>query len=255
MEGPWVEPRGFERVAVVAQFSSTPQLSRSFEQLVKELTAHGYLVIVSSTTEGTPELQWQGGRPANVSVLRRPNVGYDFGSWAVVLNSFAGVRSAKYLLTLNDSLVGPFSSIAPLLENFESAPGPVWGAVRSYQFAPHLQSYFLGYHDGVVASGPLRKFWNRISVQGTKTDVIWKYELGLSELLRTAGIHNSAAFDGAAIVEGETNPSILGWRRLLESRFPFVKRQLLVEPGVAPDSHEIAAVIRNQFGEEVTEWL
>ena len=247
--------RGLERVAVVAQFSPSPLLSKSFERLVRELTIHGYLVIVSSTTEGASDLHWPSGRPANVVIIRRPNIGYDFGSWAVVLNRFADVRSARFVLTLNDSLAGPFSSIGGLITDFESVPSPVWGAVRSYQFAPHLQSFFLGFKQGVLDSKPLRRFWNRVSVQGTKTKVIWKYELGLSELLRTAGIQNSAAFDGATIVEGELNPSILGWRKLLESGFPFVKRQLLTEPHVAPDSAEIPSVVKRLFSEEVVEWL
>jgi len=250
-----VSPQGAERIAVIAQFSSTPRLSRSFSRLVGGLTELGYLVIVSSTTEGSAELEWPDGRPADVVVLRRPNIGYDFGSWAVVLNTIPGVRSAKFLLVMNDSLVGPFSSMAPIVADFESAATPVWGAVRSYQFAPHLQSFFLGFRDGILESGPLRTFWSRISVEGTKTNVIWKYELGLSALLRTVGIDSSSAFDGAGAVDGELNPSILGWRRLLESGFPFVKRQLLTEPQVAPDSSEVAAVVKELFDEEVGEWL
>jgi lipopolysaccharide biosynthesis protein len=248
-------PDELDRVAVVAQYSRTPRLSRSFQRLVEQLRANDYFVIVSSTTEAG-ELEWPEGRPAGVSILRRPNIGYDFGSWAVALNSFPQVRVAARVLTVNDSIVGPFSALAPLIRNFEDAGTPVWGAVRSHQFAPHLQSYFLGFSGGtVLARGPIRRFWRGVSVQGTKTDVIWKYEIGLSQLLRKAGIDSATAFDGMDVVGVGVNPVIIGWHSMLVRGFPFVKRELLVRPEVAPDSAEIPRVISDLFDEEIAAWV
>jgi hypothetical protein len=247
-------PAELNRVAVIAQFSPTPALSLSHQRLVEQLQANGYVVIVSSTTEGG-ELQWPLGRPPGVTILRRPNVGYDFGSWAVALNSFPQVRTAQRVLTVNDSILGPFADLAPLIRNFEESHSAVWGAVRSHQFAPHLQSYFLGFSGGdVLARGPLRKFWRGVSVQGTKTDVIWKYEIGLSQLLHKVGIESATAFDGMDIVGDGVNPVILGWRTLLERGFPFVKRELLTRPEVAPDSADIPGAVADMFGEDIAAW-
>lgn len=255
VEGDALSIDGATRVAVVAQYSPTTTLSRSFQTLVEALTLHGYYVIVSSTTPGAGELVWPSGRPARVTVLRRPNVGYDFGSWSVPIKTLAEVRRAPYVLTVNDSLVGPFADIGPLIHDFESSKEKVWGAVRSHQFAPHLQSYFVGYRDGVLDHAPLRAFWSGISVQGTKLDVIWKYEIGLSQLLDRAHIGTDASFDGLDVVGTGINPSIIGWRTLLDRGFPFVKRQLLTEPDVAPDSADIPAHIEKLYTTEVKTWL
>jgi lipopolysaccharide biosynthesis protein len=244
-----------ERVAVVAQFSESAALSRSFQTLVEALVAEGFFVIVSSTTQAEGSLAWPAGRPENVAVLRRPNVGYDFGSWAVVINAFPRVREAGRVLVVNDSLVGPFTALTALVADFESAAADVWGAVRSHQFAPHLQSYFLGFRNGALALPPIRSFWRSISVQGTKTDVIWKYELGFSAMLRAKAIPTATAFDGADLVGEGLNPAILGWHALLEAGFPFVKRELLTRPDVAPDSAELPQVIRAKFDEDVAAWL
>lgn len=248
-------PVAADRIAVVAHFSTSTLVSRSFEMLVTGLTATGYAVVVSSTAETTGELLWSGGPPRGVSVLRRPNAGYDFGSWAVALNAFPQIRSAPYVLTVNDSMLGPFRDLGGLIESFEASSAPVWGAVRSHQFAPHLQSYFVGYRGGdVLRRGPVRRFWRSISVQGTKTDVIWKYELGLSKLLAEVGIESDCAYDGRDIV-GDLNPAILGWRALLEAGFPFIKRELVTSPQVAPDSGDIPRVVREMFNEDVLAWL
>jgi hypothetical protein len=51
------------------------------------------------------------------------------------------------------------------------------------------------------------------------------------------------------------NPTILGWRRLLDAGFPFVKRQLLREPQVAPDAVEIPEHLLSRYGVAVREWV
>ena len=117
------------RVAVVAHWAAVPTVSRSVEVLVGELAAAGYDVIVSSAAECSGPLQWRD-LPPEVSVFRRPNLGYDFGSWAQILELLPRVRSAEVALLVNDSLVGPFRPLAPLLAQMEADSAPVWGLVE-----------------------------------------------------------------------------------------------------------------------------
>ncbi len=64
----------------------------------------GYLVVVVSTAEVPEPLDWSSDRPERLTVLRRPNLGYDFGSWATAIDRYPQVVEADRVLLLNDSL-------------------------------------------------------------------------------------------------------------------------------------------------------
>ncbi len=247
---------GSRRMAVVAHFSQDAQVTRSFDRLLTELRAAQYAVIVSSSCPAPTPLVWPSGSPPEgVTILRKPNLGYDFGSWAVAIARFPQLADAEHVLVVNDSMVGPFSSLAPAISAFESSPADVWALSSNYQFGFHLQSFFLGFHREAFTSQVMRRFWADVRVEPTKDEVIRRYELGLSRLLRSEGFILDAEFDASMVVAADYNPVILGWRRLLELGYPFVKRELLTNPSVAPGARALPAVIRDMFGEDVREWL
>ena len=64
-----------------------------------------------------------------------------------------------------------------------------------------------------------------------------------------------AAIPHWRVVADGQNPTIIGWRRLLDSGFPFVKRQLLREPALAPDGEEARTEVEQRFGVAVDGWL
>ncbi len=247
---------GSRRVAVVAHFSVEARVTRSFDRLLAELLAAGYSVIVSSSCTAASPLSWPSGSPpAGVTILRKPNVGYDFGSWTVGFARFPQLADAEHVLVVNDSMIGPFTSLGPFIESFEASRADVWGLSSNYQFGFHLQSFFMGFHREAFSSPVVRRFWADIRVEPTKDEVIRRYELGLSRLLRSEGFILDAQFDAARVVAPEFNPNILGWHRLLMLGYPFVKRELLTDPSVASDAHRLPAVIQDMFGEDVREWL
>ena len=89
---------------------------------------------------------WAPGQPTmpdGTTVLRRANVGYDFGSWACVLESLPGVTAAPHVLLVNDSLMGPCAPLTPILNDFAECGAPVWGLSASLQHRSHLQSFFM----------------------------------------------------------------------------------------------------------------
>jgi lipopolysaccharide biosynthesis protein len=123
------------------------------------------------------------------------------------------------------------------------------------QLGHHLQSYALGFRDGVHDRAPMRAFWDGIRVEASRDDVIRVCELGLSRLLRRHRFTTDVAIEGWRAVDGDDNPTIIGWRRLLDLGFPFVKRQILLEPGVCRDGDEAPEELRRRFGVEVSDWL
>jgi hypothetical protein len=246
---------GADHIAVVAHWDAEGRVRRSPRTLVDALVGAGYPTILVSTAEGDGTLDWFDGLPPGVTVLRRPNIGYDFGSWATALEWFPVIREASSVLLMNDSLAGPFAPIDHLLDRFDRSHADVWAMTDTNQLGHHLQSYCLGFKGGCLDGAPLRRFWQEIRVEAARDDVIARYELGLSRTLRREHLTTEAAIEGWRAVDGDDNPTIMGWRRLLDLGFPFVKRQVLLEPGICPDGAAVREELRRRYGVEASEWL
>jgi len=243
------------RLAVLAHFASTSQVSRSFRTLVRELRDAGYGVLVVSAAESRQALDWGGAMPPGTVVLRKPNVGYDFGSWAVGLE-FLGPRTvSERVILANDSMVGPFASIRPLLCRLETSAADVWGLTDTWQFSHHLQSYFLAFRGEVLDEPAMRDFFRGVRQEPTKQAVIRRNEMGLSRLLFSEGYVWEAAFRADLFVEFGANPVIRGWQQLLRSGFPFVKREIIRRPSIAPGGERVAEAVNAVYGAQLSDWL
>ena len=244
-----------DRVAVLVHYSASPRVNRSFRTLVREFADAGYLPLVVSAATSAEPLQWGGGLPEQAVVLRKPNIGYDFGSWAVGLHELPSVLHSPYVVLANDSVLGPFQSLKPHLDAFEQSDADVWGLTDTRQYFHHLQTYFLGFRRGVLAEKPLARFWADRRNERTKWEIIRRNELALNLLLHREGYVATAAFRADDVVPLGENPVIRGWWRLVENGFPFVKREIVTNPSVAPRSDWVAREVKAYFGEDVNEWL
>jgi lipopolysaccharide biosynthesis protein len=190
-----------------------------------------------------------------VTVLRRPNIGYDFGSWATALDRYPAIRALPAVLLFNDSLAGPFAPIDHLLGHFQRSNADVWAITDTRQLRHHLQSYCLGFKGGCLEAAPLRDFWGGIRVEPSRDTVIERYELGLSRLLAREHLVVDVAIPSWRVVDIDDNPTILGWRRLLDAGLPFVKRQILREPDICPDGGSVREELRRRYGVDADDWL
>jgi lipopolysaccharide biosynthesis protein len=223
--------------------------------LTRALVGGGYDVLVVSTVEDDAPLDWHGPPPTGVTVLRRSNVGYDFGSWSIALARYPQIAHARSALLLNDSLAGPFDEIDDLLAQLEASAADVWGLTDTMQFGHHLQSYCLGFRRGSLDAAPVKRFWKDIRVEASKEAVIWRNEIGLSQMLHRERFVVEAAIPSRLVVPDGQNPTIIGWRGLLDHGFPFVKRELLRRPDIAPDGAMVRDELRRRFGVDADEWL
>jgi Rhamnan synthesis protein F len=243
------------RVAVVAQWSATPRLSKSTCQLVKEFSAAEFDVVVVSACEDPRPLEWSDGRPGRLLVLRKPNIGYDFGSWSIALQARPQIAEAEHVVLANDSMAGPFLSMQSLLSQFLTTQSDVWALTDTTQFGHHLQSYFIGFRNHVLADAVLHRFWFDVRVERSKDDVIRRGEIALSRMLHQEGYVTEAAFPYRRFAPDSENPAIMHWCELLHAGFPFLKRELIARPEVAPAASTAAAVVRDLFGQELLAWL
>lgn len=243
-----------DRVAVMASYGPDSRVTRSVDQFVRQLAEAGYQVLLVRASEDPSPLEWPT-TPAPVEVLRRPNVGYDFGSWAATLNALPALRRAQHVLLVNDSLVGPFAPIAPLLKHFESSTADAWGAVANPQIMPHLQSFFLGFRNGILDDPPLREFWRSVRPQAEKMDYVMKYEIGLNRALWSESYAMQSANPYGSLGLQKVNPTLDQWRELLMRGFPFIKRALLTDPEATARSAEIAETVKAMYGVDIEEWI
>ena len=249
-------PERVDRAAILVHFSASPVLSRSVVVLVDELHRAGYFVVISSACEAPEALSWPDGEvPADTIVIRKPNIGYDFGTAAVALDLYPGIADAKYVLVVNDSNVGPFTSLAPIIDNFENSSGDAWALTGSNQHGFHLQSFFLGFR-GILKDAPLQEFWRDIRHFTDKWKVILHYEIGLSRLLTEEGyildvMYPHSVFRNA----GTANLSANLWLDLLGEGYPFVKREIVLKPWVEKSAVQIPAIANYFFDEDVNAWL
>lgn len=249
--GRLVSPR---RVALVAHWAPDRRVGRSACGLVGALVGHGYTTALVSAAPGPEPLEWATGRPPNVTVLRRPNIGYDFGSWAAALHRYPAITAGSHVLLWNDSLAGPFGPIDHLLRLFDVSAADVWGLTDTSQFTHHLQSYCLGFRNGSLGEAPIARFWRALPVECSRDEAIWRYEIGLGRLLHRERYVVEAAISHDRVVEEGQNPTIIGWRRLLDEGFPFVKRQLLRQPDLAPDGGLVRGELLRRFAIDLDDW-
>jgi lipopolysaccharide biosynthesis protein len=250
-------PGDAERIAFMAHWSEGERQSRSTITLIAELQRTGYRVVVSSTSPAPGRLDFGSGdvHADELTVLRRPNEGYDFGSWAVAMAAREELLDRPYVLLVNDSLVGPFAPLDDVLADFEQTTADVWGLVESNQFAPHLQSFFRGFRYGALAEPAMRRFWRDLRAITDKSALIEAYEFGFTEFLVRHGFSSTQFVHHSEVVGEGLNPTMHAWRALLDAGVPFVKRELVRSPELAPDGRRVPAVVADRYGTDVADWL
>lgn len=246
---------GASRVAVVASYGAEPTASRSLVRLIEEFEAHGYTVVLVRASESVHRPVWPESSTITPVVIAKPNVGYDFGSWATALALFPQIASAERVVLVNDSLIGPFASLSTMIADFEESASDVWGATDTLEYIPHLQSYLLGFTGGVLAHRSLRSFWRHVRVIDDKDAIVVRYEIGLSRLLSREGFVTRPWFGHDLIVPEGGNPTTIGGSRLVEAGFPFVKRILIDNPDVFPDAAVATRLVRDRYHEDVADWV
>lgn len=141
-------------------------------------------------------------------VLRRANVGYDFGAYKDGISMIPDLARLDFLLLANDSVYGPFSSIDQLMAKADPGRAQFWGLTDSWEESYHLQSYFLLFGRAALGNPAFRAFWRRVRYVNSKPYVIRNYELGLSRALMKAGLRGGALFsarEASRLVMDEVN--------------------------------------------------
>ena len=235
------------KIAVLAHWSKDSRVSLSVNLLIDELLQNGFEIIMVSACTLKEDLKFEGDQGGKITVLRKPNYGYDFGSWSVALSAFPEIFNAEEVLILNDSNVGPFGSIKEILSRMSESPFDITGVTDSLQIRYHIQSYMMHFKIKALRNSAINRFWHDIYNQDEKMGVIHAYELGLTSCAQSNGLYVGAIFPWNLVTDYWENPSIQGAKRLLQLGFPFLKREFVRESS-RDRLDEISTEIKNRFG-------
>lgn len=118
----------------------------------------------------------------NIDVIKRENVGYDFYSYKVGIATL-NLDLYDELLICNDSVFGPLYPIEEVFERMDKKECDFWGMTDSKARGEHLLAYFIVFRKSVLDSKAFRSFWKDLKIIHDKTELIEKYQVGLSKLL------------------------------------------------------------------------
>lgn len=161
---------------------------------------------------------------------------YDFGSYKRGF-LFAKENNLEFdeLLFVNDSCYGPFFPLKSIFDKMSKKKCDFWGITRNnfgikigntnlHTWSPHIQSYFLVFRPQVFNSPVFMNFINSITHQEDKAEIIYKYEIGLSKLLRMSGFKSGVLINRYFFTE---NCMLAKWKRLIKwYHCPFLKTSI-----------------------------
>lgn len=242
-----------EKIALIAQFSPHAIQKRSLSAYTQALEKSGFLPIVISTSPAAEKLEFPFGLADSTLIYRRKNIGYDFGSWAQALKELPGVQKTRVTLLTNDSLLGPFADISPLLDWICQEGADIRALTTSWQFTKHLQSYFLAFRGGILQDQVWQDFFSSIRTEPEKMDVVTHYEIGLSRIAYRYGYSGESYIYMTKEYRHFNNPTVTNWKEILESGVPFVKRTLFTEAD-SVNTTTISEYLEQKYNVNLNEW-
>lgn len=215
------------KIAVIAQWSKEEILSLSTNALISQLIENGFEVLLVSACESPEPLVLADELLRRITIIRKPNIGYDFGSWSIGLLTFSEICQADEVLMLNDSNSGPFGSLTNLLDKMNESPFDITGVTDSIQHRYHIQSFIMHFKNNSLNHKSMVTFWKDIRSRSSKLDLVLAYEIGLTSRAQGNGLLVGAVYPWNVLVDYRVNASITAWERLLDLGYPFIKREVV----------------------------
>ena len=158
------------------------------------------VVFITNAPRRPPAEDWQAVAAQTVLRIHRANVGRDFGGWrdgaALAIERF---DVPQELLLVNDSVLGPFRPLAPLVRAWRDGGEGCFGLTESLGGGPHLQSYAL-LARGHAAVETMQAHLAGFRDSRSKWRVVQRGDLGLSRRMRASGVRCAALFGYARLL-------------------------------------------------------
>ena len=218
-----------KRYAFVASYLVSPQISESLQSTIKSLIDQGFKTVLIAASDFQEPIIVSSELMKSVSIIRKPNLGYDFGSWAIANALVPNARHSEEVLLINDSLYfdsGKAHLFAEAVRASNKSPFDVTSITDSLLHSYHLQSYFLHFKNGAFGFKEIQRFMNQVRPQQDRDAVIFAYEIGFSVMARRFGITIGAIYPWNSFKSDQGNASIHSWHELMNLGWPFIKKEV-----------------------------
>ncbi len=264
---------GAARVAVFVHFDTRGRVHDFVVYYLQALRNAGFELVFVSNSPRLPSSAIADILPLCAAVLHRKNIGYDFGAYKDGLAALGDLSQYNEVLLANDSVYGPLFDLNDILSQCNDSAA-VWGMTDSWDRRYHLQSYFVLFKKAALVHPNMQAFWSSVIPAQSKTWIIRKYEIGLTQALMRGGLPCTALYKYRSATAAFIQPrlpsdmpahrvmrdnqrkyitAITGtiegggplnimhhlWEQILRMGCPFIKRELLAKnPMGVPTAHQ-----------------
>lgn len=236
-------------VALYAHWSPGGRISRMVMRQIAIWRENGFDVVFVSNAS-PPAEDWEAVAEQTVLRIRRGNTGGDFGAWRdAAREALRTLPQPRELLLSNDSVLGPFRPMEPIVAAWRDGGEGLFGLTESLAGGAHLQSYAL-LARGEDAVGTVLTHLEGFRDSRSKWRIVQSGEIGLTRRFVASGIRCAALFGYERVltqVDAATrlslgdrfaapdslrrhplNPCHHLWRVLVERMaFPYIKTDLI----------------------------
>jgi hypothetical protein len=231
------------RIALYVHYARSGRFSRMVCEQLALYRELGFDVVLASNAETIDEPSWARAAAQCWRVVRRRNVGLDFGGWRDAAALILQHAALDELLLVNDSVMGPIHPLGPLIERARGLGAGVVGMTESRQGGVHLQSYFV-LALGKAATSDTLAFLMQIRLSTAKWLIVQRGEFGLTRYLLQRGHRVAALFGYASALDlilqndGERHyVAHLAPQTIRLQNIPAELRQILLRWPLNPTSH------------------
>jgi rhamnosyltransferase len=210
---------------VIAHYNKTGKLRQDTLDALPVLHRHFQKIILVST-HLSPDAEEK--VPPFVDVYKRDNTGYDFYSYREGIRTIVASGNDYQVTLMNTSFViaDPEKLCLQYVdEGIKREDFDVYGLVKSLEIVEHLQSFLLTFSNRLMRDPDFIQWWDTMQALNARHEVIYAYELGLSQFLSKAGYPLMAAITNQSDATVQ-NPSHANYEELLE-KFGILKIELI----------------------------
>lgn len=192
--------------------------------------------------------------PFCIKIIAQNHGEYDFGSYKRGY-FFAQEILANYdrLVLCNDSVFGPFYSFEKIFAKIPHDENVVWGVAKHLRKAcngwagrdfieEHLQSYFIALPKKAFLNPNFQHFMKDIKRLENKDEVIFQYEIGMSQMLKAQGFELKSSYENMCDLANFAH-----FRVLREFDGAFIKKSFLPQYNLK-NAYQILSFIESRGG-------
>lgn len=180
--------------------------------------------------------------PCVDDIYERANTGFDFYAWkeAIEREGYESISGYDSVTLMNDTCFGPLFDLQDAHLRMQDDPCDFWGMINHRQrdeiilelgthIPEHVQSFFLVFKSNVVNSSAWRSFWESMECETNVYQVIAKYEVRLTEILREAGFKYKVMLDTLDLELSREELSYVPVHYCMGGKLPFLKIKALLQ--------------------------